>query len=316
VTPQGAPSRIRPATRGDAPEIVELLVACDLAEVGEPETSLADLESDWAMDGFDLSRDAWVAEGAAGPVGYAYAGDQLRTGELEGDLWVHPEHHEPELGDRLLGLAERRAAALAVERGYPDPTLNVYCVVASRRKRDLLRRHGYQVRRTVYQMSVDLAGGALEEPAPEGVALRPFRPDTDDRVLHDVMSDAFQDHFHQSREPFEAWRSRLLGHPSFDPGLWWVAWDDGAGEAVGALIAYDHGDLGWVQGVGVLRGWRRRGLGAALLTHAFAAFAARGRTRVDLSVDAEGATRPLRLYERLGMEARAVYELYDKRLAG
>ena len=316
MNPPSAPSRIRPATRGDAPEIVELLVACDLAEVGEPETTLADLETDWAMDGFDLSRDAWVAEGPAGPVGYAYAGDQFRTGELEVDLWVHPEHHEPELGDRLLGLAERRAAELAVERGYPDATLNVYCVVANRRKRDLLRRHGYGLRRTVYQMTVGLSDGSPETTAPEGLQLRPFRPGADDRILHDVMQDAFRDHFHQSREPFEAWRSRLLEHPSFDPGLVWIAWDGGSGEAAGALIAYDHGDLGWIQGLGVRRDWRRRGLGASLLTRAFAAFAARGQTRVDLSVDAEGATRPLRLYERLGMQASAVYELYEKRLDG
>ena len=32
--PLRAPSRIRPATRGDAPEIVDLLNACDVAEVG------------------------------------------------------------------------------------------------------------------------------------------------------------------------------------------------------------------------------------------------------------------------------------------
>ena len=31
-----APSHIRPATRGDLPEVVDLLNACDVAEVGEP----------------------------------------------------------------------------------------------------------------------------------------------------------------------------------------------------------------------------------------------------------------------------------------
>jgi hypothetical protein len=91
-----APSRIRPATRGDGPEIVDLLNACDVAETGEPDSSIEDLENDWTMEGFDIARDAWVAESAAGElVGYAYAGDQFRTGELEADLWVHPAHHEP-----------------------------------------------------------------------------------------------------------------------------------------------------------------------------------------------------------------------------
>ena len=54
--PLRAPSRIRPATRGDAPEIVDLLNACDVAEVGEPDSTLEDLENDWSMEGFDLGR--------------------------------------------------------------------------------------------------------------------------------------------------------------------------------------------------------------------------------------------------------------------
>jgi GNAT superfamily N-acetyltransferase len=318
-----APSRIRPATRGDAPEVVDLLSACDVAEIGEPDSTLEDLETDWATEGFDLARDAWVAEGPRGLVGYAYAGDQFRTGEIEADLWVHPEHHEPELAGRLLGLAERRAAALAVERGYEHPRLDVFCVSANRAKRDLLRKHGYELVRTVYRMTVDLGGGEAEEreagglraaPVPEGLAIRAFRPGMDERTMFATMHDAFADHYRRSDEPFEAWKTRLLGHPNFVPELWALAWDDAAGEAAGAVIAYDHGDLGWVQGLGVRAPWRRRGLGAALLAHVLAACKERGQLRVDLSVDAEGATRPLLLYERAGMETSAAYELYAKHL--
>ena len=64
------------------------------------------------------------------------------------------------------------------------------------------------------------------------------------------------------------------------------------------------------------RPWRRRGLGGALLTHAFAALAARGQPRVELGVDAEGETQPLRAYERAGMHVTFTYELYAKPLAG
>jgi ribosomal protein S18 acetylase RimI-like enzyme len=120
------------------------------------------------------------------------------------------------------------------------------------------------------------------------------------------------DHFQQSEEPFDAWRARLLGHADFDPDLWLIAWADD--EAAGALIAYDHGDLGWVKGLGVRRPWRRRGLGTALLAHALTEFHERGQSRVDLGVDAEGATRPLRLYERAGMQATSAYELYVRSL--
>ena len=311
--PLRAPSRIRPATRGDLPEIVDLLCACDVAEVGEPDSTIDDLENDWAMEGFDPSRDAWVAEGQQGLVGYAYAGDQFRTGELEADLWVHPDHHERGLGDRLLGLAERRAAQLAVQRGYDDPALDVFCIAANRAKRDLLRRHGYTLKRTVYRMTADLTDGAPTAPVPDGLEIRPFRVEADERTLYALMNEAFEDHYRQSEEPFDAWRARLLGHGDFDPDLWWIAWD--GDDAAGGLIAYDHGDLGWIKGLGVRRAWRRRGLGGALLAHALAAFFARGRLRVDLGVDAEGETRPLRMYERAGMQASWSYELYTRSLA-
>ena len=311
-----APSRIRPATRGDAPEIVDLLNACDVAEAGEPDSSLGDLESDWAMEGFDLGRDAWVAESPGGElVGYAYAGDQFRTGEMEADLWVHPDHHEPEeLGGRLLGLlaGERRAAQLAVERGYPDPSLDVFCITANHTKRDLLHRHGYALKRTVYRMTIDLAAGVPQLAVPESLEILPFRLEADVRTMHATMNEAFEDHFRQSRASTRG-APRLLGHADFDPDLWWLAWD--GDEAAGALIAYDHGDLGWVKGLGVRRPWRRLGLGGALLTHAFAEFFRRGQSRVDLGVDAEGAM-PLRLYERAGMRASSAYELYARRLDG
>ena len=88
-----APSHIRPATRGDLPEVVELLVACDVAQLGRPDTTPEDVESDWGADGFDLATQTWVAHDNAGAfLGYAYAGDQMRNGEIEADLWVHPQN--------------------------------------------------------------------------------------------------------------------------------------------------------------------------------------------------------------------------------
>ncbi len=310
-----APSHVRPATRGDLPEVVELLNACDVAEVGEPDTSADDVESDWGMEGFELARDAWVAaDDGERLVGYAYVGDQFRTGELEADLWVHPGHHERELAPRLLGLAERRGRELAAERSYEAPVLDIFCIGVNRTKRELLRGHGYALSRTVYRMAAELSDGAAALPVPEGIVIRPFRLEVDEHVMRDAMNEAFEDHFRQSEEPFDAWKARLLGHADFDPDLWFLAWD--GDEVAGALIAYDHGDFGWVKGLGVRRPWRRRGLGGALLARAFAALAVRGQLRVGLGVDAEGDTQPLRTYERAGLHVTFTYELYAKSLAG
>lgn len=308
-----SPSRVRPATRGDLPEIVDLLNACDVVETGEPDSTLEDLENDWNADGFTPGQDAWVAEAAGGViVGYAYAGDQYRSGELEADLWTHPGHHEDGLGDRLLGVTERRAAEIAAQRGYAGASLGVFCISANHAKRDLLRRRGYVTTRTVFRMSIDLSDGNAPLSVPQGFDIRPFRLGTDERVMYETMNDAFVDHFRHDEEPFDSWHTRLLGHADFDPDLWWLAWS--GTEPAAGLIAYDHGDLGWVKQFGVRRPWRRRGLGDALLSHAFDEFARRGQKRVDLGVDAEGETHPLRLYERAGMQATSSYELYARTL--
>src|SRR5450756_1357521 len=135
--------------------------------------------------GLRARRDAWVAvEDDEGLVGYAYTGDQFRTGELEADLWVHPEQHEPELATRLLGLVERRSRELAAERGYEAPMLDIFCIGVNRAKRELLLRHGYALSRTVYRMAADLSDGVAALPAPEGIVVRPFRLEVDERVMH------------------------------------------------------------------------------------------------------------------------------------
>ncbi len=64
--------------------------------------------------------------------------------------------------------------------------------------------------------------------------------------------------------------------------------------------------------LGVLRRWRRLGLGAALLQHAFGEMFRLGKLGVSLGVDAENITGATRLYERVGMvidQQRVVYEL-------
>ncbi len=213
-----APSRVRAPLRADLEAIVNLLNACDVAETGRPDTTADDVAGDWDLVGFELSKDAWIAETGDGRVvGYAYTGDQFRTGELEADVWVHPERAEPDLARRLLGLAERRARQLASGRGYAAPALDVFCDSTNAVKRELLQGRGFTLRLTVIRMAIDLEADLREPGPPAGVELREFRPGDDDRAMYAAMTEAFADHHRQSDEPFEAWRARLLGHDALEP---------------------------------------------------------------------------------------------------
>ncbi len=95
--------------------------------------------------------------------------------------------------------------------------------------------------------------------------------------------------------PFEEWRETMLADAEYDPALWFLAEAD---DLVGVCLCWTSG---WVKDLVVAPAWRRRGLGEALLRHAFGAFRARGLAAAELKVHADNPSGAYRLYERLGM---------------
>jgi len=162
-------------------------------------------------------------------------------------------------------------------------------------------------------MEIDLSEAPPPPRWPEGIEVRTLRAG-DERVFHAVQHEAFEDSWEPMRMPFEEWEHWFLGSsPRFDPELWFLAL--AGDEPAGVAICHPHpGDpsLGWVGELGVLRPWRRRGLGRALLLHAFAAFRGRGLMRAGLGVDAESLTGANRLYESAGMHVSASFDIYEK----
>src|SRR5215211_3534706 len=69
---------VRAPDPGDAPAVLELIVARDVADLGRPDFTLEDLLADWAAPGIDPARDAWLVEDCGGPLGYALLDDRLQ----------------------------------------------------------------------------------------------------------------------------------------------------------------------------------------------------------------------------------------------
>ena len=101
---------MRAPTRDEAEAVTDLVIACDIHELGAPDFELDDLLTDWNMPGFDLEHDAVVVEVDGGLAAYA---SFIRNDYV--DVYVKPEHRELGLGAKLLDWAERRA----VERAGP-----------------------------------------------------------------------------------------------------------------------------------------------------------------------------------------------------
>ena len=128
-----------------------------------------------------------------------------------------------------------------------------------------------------------------------------------------MLESAFADTPDFQPTGFADWRSAVDSLPSVSWDEWFVAL--AGGEIVGVLQSADqaveHGE-GWVKNLAVLRGHRKSGIGGALLRTAFAAYAAKGRTRAGLGVDLTNPTGAYQLYTGVGMTvvfAADVYEL-------
>jgi ribosomal protein S18 acetylase RimI-like enzyme len=132
--------------------------------------------------------------------------------------------------------------------------------------------------------------------------LRRYGPGDAD-LLRAALNEAFagDPFFHDATPPH--FREFYLNARGFDPSLWLLAWD--SDEIAAFILAFSEraGDenLGWIETLGVLPRWRRRGLGAGLLRSAFGELHARGLRKVGLGVDGGNETGAVRLYERVGM---------------
>lgn len=298
----------------DAEAIAQVMIAVDIDESGKPDTSVQDVRDDWALPRFVLDRDAWVV--TSGPtsargaiVAYAWAWDRLPNVDIQGDLYVHPDHKGRGIEAVLLGLLEGRTAEyVALAPSGETVHLGVFAKVGTSLASELQGR-GYVHVRTFLRMTIELKNGYPETPALEGIEIRSFRRGVDEAVLHRTIEESFANHYRFAAEPHEEWVSRRTGHAEFDPTLWRIAWE--GSEAVAGILPYQFEDLSWVRELGVRPGWRGRGVGKALLLETFRDFEGRGRSAVSLGVDAENASGAARLYESVGMREEQRHDLYQ-----
>ena len=131
---------------------------------------------------------------------------------------------------------------------------------------------------------------------PVGSRLARFRADRHAREAHALLSAGYRcggGHL----DPFDLWWAALRDDPEYDPKVFFLALDPG-GRVIGAAQCWTSGFL---KDLGVALRWRRRGLGEALLLHAFGAFRRQGAAHFDLKVERDNPSGAERLYRRLGM---------------
>jgi mycothiol synthase len=309
--PQGF--MLRRPTLDDVLAVKRLLNSEEIAEYGAAETTESDMHMWWERPGFTLATDAWIVLAPDGEVaGFASVGNRQHFRIYSG-VHVHPAYQRLGIGTYLLHLTEQRAyqhipeapAGARVALAAEVSNLNV----AGQR---VLEKNGFTQNRNFWRMGIELQETPPLAQWPEGITLKTLTSGME-RAVYEADEDAFRDHWGYISMDFAEWSHWALKGEYFDPSLWFLAMD-GDEIAAFALCADEKESGGWVNVLGVRRPWRRRGLGQALLHHAFSEFYRRDIHTVYLGVDAQSLTGATRLYERVGMHVVRQYKNYEKEL--
>jgi ribosomal protein S18 acetylase RimI-like enzyme len=154
---------------------------------------------------------------------------------------------------------------------------------------------------------------------PDGVTILAFERSDEVRLVH---NEAFGDHWGSVPASAEYWAHRL-DPPGTRLDLSLVAVADtehGADQIVGYLLSGHYPqdatitgrDSGWIETLGTLRSWRKRGIASALIVAALHAYVEAGLDHAMIGVDADNPSGAARLYRALGFEKLAggvTYEL-------
>ena len=306
---------VRRPTIDDVPEILELTHASDVAAVGAPDFTADEVHAALTAPHTDMSRDCWLVADAGGTiVGWAYPNNPGGGPRDFVEVYVWPRRGVPALRP-LLALALARVAERGREFGHETYAVRAGAIPTETAWIAALTGAGFAFVKRHARMIMALDGVDRVPPAPPpGVTIRPLRAgdDAEMRTFHAVIEEAFRDSDHRATD-FATWQVVAGAESSVSYDEWFVAEVDA--RIAGVLQSSDScldDNEGWVRYLAVLRPYRRRGVGEALMRRAFATYAAKGRAHAGLGVDLANPTRAARLYRAVGMHPRYAANIYER----
>lgn len=154
------------------------------------------------------------------------------------------------------------------------------------------------------------------------VMLKPLRRDVDEdlKLLNWLDNECFKEHFNYRPSPIERTIYSVRENPFFKDQAWFFAVLNG--EHVGFVgvgidekyNAEKNAKIGWVLDIGVLKPYRRRGIGARMILHGMNTLKAKGMTTVMLGVDDWNVTKAMKLYEKLGFSVVKKELAYEREI--
>lgn len=316
-------SEIRPGLGGSFDEYYEIHKQQGVELFGGYTISPDELRAELDAPGFDAEQMISLAreKDTARLTGFcevrAYHEPPVR---LYGFGYVTPAARGEGVGTRLVAENERIAGHY-VSRCPEDALVVLQQFSFLPEAAELLTQSGYAHTRDSLTMEIAF-GGAPEAPRwPQGTALYSLADGVTLSELVAVNQAAFADHRGAVSEPLETvvarWEHMISASKRVhDPALFVLAFINGAAAGVVATWTEDEDnpEFAFVQSLGVVPEYRRRGLGHALLLHAFSQAYAIGKRGAALSVDGASLTGADRLYWRAGMRVRNRIGVFEKEI--
>lgn len=313
----------RAATYSDIYPAIDLFNAADHPYVGFDMHDPVTLHLEWTNEKFNLDESTRLVLTPNGQiVGYVELYDTHEV-PVRPFTWarVHPDYLGQGIGGWMLHWAEDRARR--VFQRVPDDARVVLMSdtdVKNTAAAQLFSDSGMTTERRAWKMLIEMDSPPADPVLPDGITITTHAELDDLEAYYRALRDSFQDHRGHVDQSFEAafanFKHFWLNDPDTDFSTWFAAVEGDQIAGIALCSPKSHGTPGGahVAALGVVRDYRRRGLGMALLQHTFKAFWERGTHKVDLGVDATSLTGATRIYERAGMHVDRAFDVYEKEL--
>ena len=246
----------------------------------------------------------FIAELDGNPVGIMHANvDRLREdrkGSIHLDLM--PEFSNDEIVQKLTELAirELKARGMIIAQTWIDSREG--------QRMQLLERLDFQRIRVFSMMEMELVNIPKNLSENKQVTIKPFQKllEEDIKLLNWLDSESFKEHFNYRPEPLEETRYLYLSNPYLKEQEICFALLNG--ESVGYIgVGVDEKynlekkvKTGEIFSIGVLKKYRRTGIGVRLMLHGLETLKIKGMTKAILGVDDHNPTKAMALYDKVG----------------
>ncbi|WP_293150292.1 MULTISPECIES: GNAT family N-acetyltransferase [unclassified Microcoleus] len=302
---------IRPyAGESDLEAIADLINTCEAVDRLDQGTSISELQQEFNQPSRDLARDICLWEDAGGKlIGFAELWISEPGAVIDGWLSfsVRPEARGGSVEGAAVAWGERRMREVASLRGA-HVKLRSGVRTQDVDRISVLESCGFRVDRYFCRMARSLSEPIAQPQFPEGFALRLFPGEEDAEAWVEMFNQSFIDHWNHHDLTVEKFKYDLA-KPSYrkDLDLIAVAADGTFAAFCYCEISLEECDRtgrneGWIAVLGTRRGFRKLGLGRAMLLAGLHRLKAAGVDTAILGVDAANPSGALRLYESAGFD--------------